>query len=1528
MAASSGPGGTKIIVCFVLLHVLAVNAEFPEKVLCADANCRAPISRVQTVFSYDAPDPHHLSFSQHDVIQVFAKDVDDSGLWTGELLMKPGRVGLFNKDHVKELVVFNKRPSLHVNAEDLFEARLIGDGFQRKLPAFPTPRNADVQKPEKEPEKNDAKDGNGTEPGQDFGGPGYIDDESEDDDDYDDYDDEDDDDDDWSYYDRKYIEEQEEEDFLEELLDARGGDERTSILQKTKMREEKVSSHGEDQDKGDLEEIEKSHYKGPIDNNPPQEKLDIVQKVFKIMWDSEKEERKREEQANKILDGPPRGEVMKAEEVEEYQQMERRQQEAEILKYESQIEEALADEEEGDVEDEEDDDEDRKDIEDEGEGVGDEDDPERGDAHESMENTERTSVLSNEQLQATQPSDEAFDQDDVAETLPVPVNDEPQQLESIRQEQQKAGEDAAAGADSPEKETTIEDEATDPHNQEDKGDRRVNLQLEEEPAEEEVVEQEQQEPVAGEGMEQDRQDVNEGEYNPVNSEQQTVEGLGLQVSDQQDQNADLPGEFKTQGADDPHPDQGEDQGNADSNSNERTGADVHESTPLVETIPGVVEATQAPAHQEGTPEPTQGIQDTPVEAEDIPGAINQHKEQILPNPSIEVIDGTTIYLEDLEPTPMPNEPPIQSQEVNSQTPQQTSVFTMQGSDIVDMPQGEREEEGDEDDVAPPPTTFSMKSEEEIDPEAYRNILHRLHANPELSGKEGAIQQEMLKILRDPELKKTLLVKPPPAPKRDILSPFVPQPQADGDVSQQTNDLKRQEESQEGVPELPVEPKTENEEPGDFTKEDPEDPLTILKTEGVDPEPHAHPPDSVPEPPLHQGSTEQTHNPYQATESKQVEEGDTYDPAKLADVVDRAEGPNTVVDTQLQQDPAGMEVESGNHAEYQEPPSTSQDSPSAEVKGAVNTSPVLPEVPSEGFQDQAAPETGEAAPSGDTKVDGPDDYAEPLIRSSTRFPLQYEEEAAEQEHYHDNSGETSDGGAIDSSSQEPAEDNGTHEGFHHQLYTREENQHADLDDGVTVETVKDEEEPVSISEDDLMTQLKKNLEPAIDALNHSVFLPLFQMFPVQFQRAIQQPDFLGIPWISLFILEVSLLSFIMCLVCCMVCGSRRHRRVESMLKREVDVLTTQKAEVMDALDMTNVQFKKQNLEFFELRSAQDQTGQDKSKLEKTCKELEHITKEQKEEVDRLKSSLKKKSTEYDSSQQKIKSLEGQMKKSQSSIKDLNAKARDLEGKVYEGEEIQSHLKQEVTSLEEQNRQLHDSKTMIQEELTGQNERFSELTEQIELLNTEKKDMKESLVFKDNEIEVLKDCLLQLKGIEHLQNEGPEVDSEAKIQQLMDVTRVNAKLSLVLKERDELQDKLDMEVKSVRELETKTGSLRQEIEGLRMEHSKAKSDHLEAQTKMEVLQEYFKTKEVDLQRKLGREEALKLQSEEQVTSLSEKAISAEVDLNNYRQQIADLKAELDKSERNYRTQVCIMNRYKAGLTRGKKKWTGQFSLEITI
>ncbi|XP_063958543.1 glutamic acid-rich protein-like isoform X1 [Lytechinus pictus] len=145
------------ILFFVLLNIICGGADLPEKVLCADSKCKAPISKVQTVFSYNAPDPHYLSFKQFEVIQVFAKDADKSGFWTGELLMKPGNIGLFNKDHVKELVVFNKSPAQHVDIVDVFDNRGIPHGLGDKTPSEPTAE---------ETEHLEIKEDNGTDEGQ------------------------------------------------------------------------------------------------------------------------------------------------------------------------------------------------------------------------------------------------------------------------------------------------------------------------------------------------------------------------------------------------------------------------------------------------------------------------------------------------------------------------------------------------------------------------------------------------------------------------------------------------------------------------------------------------------------------------------------------------------------------------------------------------------------------------------------------------------------------------------------------------------------------------------------------------------------------------------------------------------------------------------------------------------------------------------------------------------------------------------------------------------------------------------------------------------------------------------------------------------------------------------------------------------------------------------------------------------------------------------------------------------------------
>ncbi|XP_063958542.1 uncharacterized protein LOC129264571 isoform X2 [Lytechinus pictus] len=920
-------------------------------------------------------------------------------------------------------------------------------------------------------------------------------------------------------------------------------------------------------------------------------------------------------------------------------------------------------------------------------------------------------------------------------------------------------------------------------------------------------------------------------------------------------------------------------------------------------------------------------------------------DSIQPSPSFEVIDGTTIYLNDLEPTPLPGEP----------ASEKYNTFNIHSSDIVDVP---KKEDSDESDVGPP-SSFSFKSEDEIDPEAYRNILNKLHANPELRDKEGAIQQEMLKILRDPELKKNLLIKAH-EPKRDILSPFRSQHPAPGDavhmdqaqghvddnVDLQKLDAMQDEsvpldDSDTAIPPLATGPNVVKGRPSSPLDKDEEDinfvdPLALLQEDTEEPPLSINEKIDIAEEILKTKdfSSENLQPP--------VPPDDPYDPVKLAAKLNTVKGSNPAVfgdpaQEVFNDDPALSALEDQNdpvEQESQEPSlnhsHVTMPSDTEQVEDKVETIDDE-EVPSPHL-DSHLPPGVDTRPNVEELADS--SYGEPGLRTSTRVdeeetpedtehvdhdhPLD-EENAEDLEHSNpfdgddveerpedaqerpDDVQEIPDDVVLDTGVQD--EDNSHEgEGFHHQIYTREENGELQ-DDGVTIEEVPEhqEEQNGTGPGGDWFGEMLRNLEPAIEELNRSILKPMFEMLPIEFQRAIQQPHFLGIPWMFIIIFDASMFTFFMLIFCFWVCSSRRSRIIQERLSREVDVLIAQKAEVMDALDMTNTQFQKQNLEYFELKTSTERTGSDKSKLETKYKEITHTSKEQQKEIEQIKATIKKKTSEHESSQQKIKSLEQQVKKSQKTISDLNGQVNDLQGKVYAGEEECSHLEHNIGTLEEQKQQLDTSKEMLEDEIKGWNERVSELSEQIKLITTEKKDMEESLTYKDNEIEVLKDCLLQLKGLEHIQKEGPEVDSESRIQQLMDVTRVNAKLSLIQKERDEIQQKLDDEVKCGRDLESKVGMLHHEIDALRMEHSKAQSNLGETKTKMEVLQEYFKGKEVELQRKLGREEALKLQSEEQLTSLSEKAINAEVDLNNYRQQIADLKSELEKSERNYKTQI---------------------------
>ncbi|XP_038044250.1 titin-like isoform X2 [Patiria miniata] len=437
-------------------------------------------------------------------------------------------------------------------------------------------------------------------------------------------------------------------------------------------------------------------------------------------------------------------------------------------------------------------------------------------------------------------------------------------------------------------------------------------------------------------------------------------------------------------------------------------------------------------------------------------------------------------------------------------------------------------------------------------------------------------------------------------------------------------------------------------------------------------------------------------------------------------------------------------------------------------------------------------------------------------------------------------------------------------------------------------------------DDWSTAGFNMMKPLLLAVNTSL-QPLVQMLPDDVQVALHGADFLGIPWPIVIIVELISCAVFSFLLCVCICSCRNPKAFNASMLDEIEALHGQKADILDTLDMTTSQFQSQNRQFYELKQSIDKTSQEKNDMMQSCTDLKDKERKLQKELKTKQSIVTQQESKLKSTQEQVDLYEEQVSTANQTIAALQQQVLDLKDSLHFSSNNMSALQHKVQSLSEQNQLLTSAKEQLTEEVTGWNERVSEMNEQVELLHNEKKDLEESVTFKDNEIEVLKDCLLQLKGLQSTEEDDTEVDNEARVQQLMDVTRVSAKLSLVESEKNEVEAKYEEEVKGRRELEAKIGSLQQDVDTAQSNYKQAKSSLSEAQTKLDVMTEYFKNKEVDLQRKLGREEALRLQSDSKLETADGKAASAEVEVTNYRTQIRDLKEELEKAERNFRNQV---------------------------
>lgn len=177
--------------------------------------------------------------------------------------------------------------------------------------------------------------------------------------------------------------------------------------------------------------------------------------------------------------------------------------------------------------------------------------------------------------------------------------------------------------------------------------------------------------------------------------------------------------------------------------------------------------------------------------------------------------------------------------------------------------------------------------------------------------------------------------------------------------------------------------------------------------------------------------------------------------------------------------------------------------------------------------------------------------------------------------------------------------------------------------------------------------------------------------------------------------------------------------------------------------------------------------------------------------------------------------------------------------------------EIQELMSLNKQLEADKTTIEQHLN----------EKIHSLEVE---LKQNIEQKSHDLSNLKEKYNDLKGkydevvsqwrtsaarAEALEETIKKIESfngKGDIKTIIEVTDANAKLIELKRENESLSDRLESEVESKNRLQEQIKELNEDITRLRTEFNQHEKDKLEAETRLEVLSNYFKEKESQLQK----------------------------------------------------------------------------------
>ncbi|XP_046831588.1 LOW QUALITY PROTEIN: transport and Golgi organization protein 1 [Vespa crabro] len=320
---------------------------------------------------------------------------------------------------------------------------------------------------------------------------------------------------------------------------------------------------------------------------------------------------------------------------------------------------------------------------------------------------------------------------------------------------------------------------------------------------------------------------------------------------------------------------------------------------------------------------------------------------------------------------------------------------------------------------------------------------------------------------------------------------------------------------------------------------------------------------------------------------------------------------------------------------------------------------------------------------------------------------------------------------------------------------------------------------------------------------------------------------------------------------------------------------------------------------ELEASQNANVELEDQVAMLEKDLENVT-EAGLELERMLREVLSSNNEVNPLTQSVEDLQARLNVQQSANESLtnalNIKTQENETLLAELNAMKKkygELDTELIRITEEFRIELNKRSKIQENL---NEIIQQLEVQVTQLSMDKANLYKELKIKEAEVKDLVEVINQVNS------------NNLDIEKLYEVSHVKAEASQLVEERDELKIRLS-EVEGAHSLlEEHMKLVKEEVSSLSEQCKVAEKEKRDAETRLEVISNFFKEKEAQRQK----EEALWLQKQGEVMSTVERIHTMQNEIQGYKQQIEMLKREIVDQEREYKGQISTLE------TKAHEQW----------